>query len=115
VARLRPQLKVELDKRIMASADLIRLNRDGIIAKTLQRFSGWATSIPLGGSAKTNKREDFAAVRRGVAGLPFEERRVLVDQGHKLASSINEVAAVGGGAIAVVWKSHYNQQNYDYR
>ena len=54
-------------------------------------------------------------IKRGIAGLPFIERRVIIDQGHKLASSINAVVAEEGGAIAGIWHSHYRQPNYNYR
>ena len=45
-AMVKPKLYDELDRRIMASTSLIKLNREQAIDKTLQRFSGWATSIP---------------------------------------------------------------------
>lgn len=113
--KVRPQLRAELDRRILASAQLIRLNRQASIEKTLQRFSGWATSIPKGGSDNVDKRDTKTDIRKAMAQLPFEERRVIVDQSHKLTSSISEVLAKDGGAIAVWWNSHYKQQNYDYR
>lgn len=113
--RVRPQLRAELDRRIMASASLIKLNREEAIEKTLRRFQGWATSIPVGGSAEPDKRKAKDDVRKSVAGLLFTERRVLVDQGHKLVASINETVAVGGGAIALIWHSHWKSPGYDYR
>ena len=113
--RLRPQLHNELEKRILLSADLIKLNREQSIQKTLQRFSGWASSIPKGGSKTTDKVDTKAAIRKSMAKLPFEERRVLIDQGHKLTASINEVIASDGGAIALMWRSHWRQAGYNYR
>ena len=110
-----PKLRAELDRRIMASANLIKLNREAAIQKTLQRFSGWATSIPAGGSKTTEKIEEKDKVRKSLAQLPFEERRVLIDQTHKLTTALNETMAVGGGAIAARWFSHYRQPGYDYR
>ena len=50
LARVKPSLRAELDRRIMASASLIKLNRHESKETTLRRFSGWATSIPPGGS-----------------------------------------------------------------
>ena len=112
---LKPSLRKELDKRILASADLIRLNRQASIQRTLQRFSGWATSISTGGSnVATFKRLD-PKLKRAFASLPFEERRVIIDQGHKLVSSVNQIVAEDGGAIAGVWNSHYHQAGYNYR
>ncbi len=110
-----PRLRNELDRRIMASAQLIKLNREQSIAKTLQRFSGWATSIPAGGSNVVNTAETKQDIKKSLKSLTYEERRVAIDQGHKLASSINDILAVDGGAIAAEWHSHYRQPGYDYR
>lgn len=115
VDKLRPQLRAELQRRIMASADLIKLNRQQAIAKTLQRFSGWASSIPAGGSDVVDKRDEKANVRKAITALPFEARRVVIDQGHKMAASLNETVARGSGAIAVEWKSRWRQPGYNYR
>lgn len=100
---IQPKLHAELNRRIMASANLIKLNRTSSIQRTLQRFSGWATSVPAGGGTQSRK-EVRETVRRGIAGLPFEERRVIVDQGHKLVAAVNELVAVEGGAIAAIWR-----------
>lgn len=113
--KVRPELRGELSKRIRTSANLIKLDRERVINETMQRFSGWASSVPVGGSRAQDKREEKDHVRKGLAGLKFKERRVLIDQTHKLNSAINDVVARGGGAIAVLWKSHHNQAGYDYR
>ena len=113
--KVKPALRSELDRRIMASANLIKLNREQAIDKTIQRFQGWATSIPNGGTDNANKRETKENVRKALTQLPFEERRVLIDQGHKLTSAINEIVATDGGAIAGVWRSHWRQPGYNYR
>lgn len=113
--KIRPMLRGELDRRIMASASLIKLNREEAIEKTLRRFQGWSTSIPVGGSAEPDKRETKASIKKGLASLPFQERRVLIDQGHKLGAAINATIAVGGGAIAAMWRSRWRQPGYAYR
>jgi hypothetical protein len=113
--RLRPRIWAELEKRIAASADLIRLNREQEIAATQRRFAGWASSIPSGGSDQVKKGEEKTRIRKQLAGLPFIERRVLIDQGAKLQSAISELVAVDGGAIGAFWHSHWRQPNYDYR
>lgn len=113
--RIKPALRTELDRRIMASANLIKLNRAQAIDKTLQRFQGWATSIPAGGTDVAKRRETKENVRKSLAQLPFEERRVLIDQGHKLTSAINDIVATSGGAIAGEWRSHWRQPGYNYR
>lgn len=113
--KIKPYLRAELDRRIMVSADLIKLNRQQVIDKTLARFKGWSTSIPAGGSTTTSRRETGKEVRKALAQLPFQERRVLIDQGHKLTASINQVVAADGGAIALIWHSHWRQAGYAYR
>jgi len=115
IEKLAPQLRAQLNQRIMTSAQLIKMNRATAIEKTLQRFAGWASSVPAGGTKAVDKPDTKNNVRKALASLPFEERRVLVDQGHKLTASINEVVAEGGGAIAAVWNSHWRQLNYNYR
>lgn len=115
LAKIKPKLRDELDRRILASASLIKLNREASIQRTLQRFAGWATSIPIGGTEAEKRSEAAKQVRRGISGLPFEERRVVIDQGHKLVSAINDIVARDGGAIAAVWHSHWREAGYDYR
>ncbi len=115
LAHIKPRLRAELDRRIMASANLIRLNRQQAIEKTLQRFAGWMSSVPPGGSDVVDKVDTKSDIRKALRQLPFEERRVLIDQGHKLISSINEITAHDGGAIAGLWRSNYRQVNYNYR
>jgi hypothetical protein len=112
---IKPMLRADLDRRIMASAQLIRLNRQQSIAKTLQRFSGWATSIPAGGSNAVDKPEVKEDLKKALRSLPYEERRVAIDQGHKLVATINDVLAVDGGAIAAEWHSNFRQPGYDAR
>jgi hypothetical protein len=112
--KVRPKLRAELDRRIMASASLIKLNRQRAIASTLQRFSGWATSIPIGGTAQA-KGAAKADIKKSLPSLPFEDRRVLIDQGHKFTASLSNILATDGGAIAVVWNSHFRQPGYNFR
>jgi hypothetical protein len=113
--RIAPHLRDELDRRIMASANLIRLNREQAINDTLRRFQGWATSIPIGGTDQVNRRAEKAHVRKALTSLPFQERRVIIDQGHKLNSALSEILAMDGEAIGAVWRSHWRQAGYDYR
>lgn len=115
LAKVEPKLRGELDRRIMASANLIKMNRQDAIQKTLQRFSGWATSIPAGGTKQADKVETKTEVRKALAQLPFAERRVAIDQGHKFAANLNNILATDGGAIAGVWMSHFRQKNYNFR
>lgn len=112
---VKPKLRDELDRRIMNSATLIKLNRDASIERTLQRFQGWATSIPAGGTKVADKNDVKANVKKALAQLPFEERRVIIDQGHKFTSELSSILAEDANAIAGVWHSHWKQSGYDYR
>lgn len=115
VSLVHPALRHELDRRILASVDLIRLNRDRAIEQTLQRFSGWVSSIPPGGSKVVPKAEVAEHIGKPVAKVRYEGRRVAIDQGHKLVANIGAVIAQQSGAIAMVWHSHWRQSGYDYR
>ena len=57
VDRLKPALRAELDRRIVAATDLIKLRRTSAVEDTLRRFQGWATSIPPNGSKATDRGE----------------------------------------------------------
>ena len=115
LAKIRPELRRVLSDRIAASALLIRLNREEAIASTVRRFAGWASSLPPTPQVGTPAREVRASIRKGLAAASFQERRLLIDQGHKLNANINATIAEGGGAIAAIWISHYSQHNYDFR
>ena len=112
--RIAPSLRGELDRRIMASTSLIKLNREQAIDKTLQRFSGWATSIPVGGT-KTAKLADLKVeLGTPLKQARYEVRRLNIDQGHKMLSNIAAVMAQQTNAIAAMWH-HTHQMNYDGR
>lgn len=114
IDRVKPQLRGELERRIAASANLIKLNRQEAMEKTLRRFSGWATAQPIGGSEAVDKREEAKEVRKALVSLPYRERFVAIDQGQKLIATINDVIAKDGGAIAAEWH-HHHQAGYDGR
>jgi hypothetical protein len=113
LAAIKPKLRAELDRRILASANLIKLNRAESIERTLKRFSGWATSIPIGGTSAPEAKEGASKIRKSITSLPFEERRVIVDQGHKLTSAVSDIVAVDGGAIAMRWR-HVKERSKAY-
>jgi hypothetical protein len=115
LSHITPRLRPELTRRIVASAQLIELNQKEAIEKTLQRFSGWATSIPAGGSRSVEKGEVKTEIAKSFRQIDYAERRVLIDQGHKLMSSIDAVVAQQTDAIAGIWRSHWRQPGYDYR
>jgi hypothetical protein len=108
------KMRNELDRRIAASADLIKIRREESLAATMRRFRGWASSIPPGGTPAPVRNETeliFKAFRQ----VRFETNRLNVDQGHKLNSSLNATLAEGTGAIAAMWHSNWRQVNYKYR
>lgn len=115
INRIKPALRAELDRRILASANLIKLNREEAINTTLRRFSGWATSITLGGTKSADRIEEKKDIRKSLSKIRFQERRVIIDQTHKLVASINDIVAVNNGAIAAEWHSHWKQAGYNYR
>jgi hypothetical protein len=115
INNLQPKLQRELNKRILASANLIKLNREEAISTTLRRFEGWATSIPAGGSNAVDRVAEKQNIRKPLAQMDFKEKRVTIDQTLKLNAAINNVIATGGGAIAAKWHSNWRQMNYDYR
>lgn len=115
IDKLKPKLKAELDRRIMASANLIKYNREEAVTTVLRRFEGWATSIPAGGTDNSNRVKEKQKIKKSIGQVSFEQRRVIIDQTHKLVSNINDIVAIDNGAIAAVWHSHWKQVNYDYR
>ena len=62
-----------------------------------------------------DKNDTKTGIRKSLAQLPFEERRVLIDQGHKLSASLSEILALEGGAIAGEWHSQWRRAGYNYR
>jgi hypothetical protein len=112
--RIKPHLRAELDRRIFASADLIKLNRQQTIEDTIRRFSGWVSSVPASGSRVVDRREEKARIRKPLASAPYVERRVLIDQNAKLQSAIHDILAKDGGAIAGRWRA-VHRPGYDNR
>lgn len=115
IRQLAPQMRAALRDRILASANLIKLDREQSIQRTLARFGGWASSIPRGGTRAVAVRKTAKDLRKHFTSLPYEERRVIIDQGHKLAANISAVIAEHSGAIIATWHSHWRELHYDYR
>lgn len=108
VDRLKPQLRAELDRRMMASRSLIKLNREQAVERCVQRLAGWASSIPAGGSRAVDVKDTKEHIRKAMTSLPFEERRCIIDQSAKFSASLNEIVAVDGGAIAMRWNIRHS-------
>lgn len=115
IERLKPYAREELDKRIRASINLIKLNREEAVEKMLRRASGWMTSIPDQGSRVVDKVDVKEHIAKPIQQVKYEARRVSIDQGHKLLNAINTAVANQGGAIAGKWRSHYRDKSYDAR
>ena len=115
IQHIQPYFRTELERRIMANADLIKLNRSQAIDKTLQRFAGWASSVPIKGSDAIDRREVRSDIGKSVRQLDYERRRREIDQGHKMIASIDAVIAMQSGAIAMRWHSNFRMAGYDYR
>ena len=116
--RIAPELRGELDRRIYAGVNLIKLNRASAVDKTLQRFAGWTTSVGPAGSFVTPRELRAAAneIAKPVAQVKFEKRRVAIDQGFKLSSAVAHVASVQAGAIAAIWHDRgQDDHGYDAR
>ena len=115
IERVRPRLREELLRRSSAATTLVSLNRKSAIDTALRRFTSWATSIPLGGSHGQDRGEVRLSIQRPLAGLPFEDRRLSIDQGQKMAEMVSAIVAEEAGAIAAEWHSNWRQLGYDYR
>ena len=111
IQQVLPRLRAELDRRIFAAADLIRINKAQRKAQTLQRFAGWITSIPVGGSNETDLRAAASEIAKPIAQVKFEARRVAIDQGHKLSAAVAHIVAEQNGAIAAIW---HDRGQYDH-
>jgi hypothetical protein len=115
VEMLKPRLRAELQRRVLANTNLIKLNREEAVATTLRRFAGWASSIPPGGTDQPQKREVKAQGRKAIAQERYRARLIQNDQGHKFTAALNEILAVDSGALAVRWNSHWRRPGYQFR
>lgn len=112
--RVAPNLRAELDRRIFAGADLIRLRKREAIDTTLARFSGWASSVPPAGTFDFSERAQSKRIAKDITQLKFEWRRLAIDQGHKLSAAVTHTVAMGEGAIGGVWHDRgEDDPNYD--
>jgi hypothetical protein len=111
---LQMHMRNELDRRIAASTDLIKIRREEAIDATLRRFKGWASSVPPGGTPAP-KQPEKELLAKEFKQIRYETNRLNIDQGHKLNASIAAVYAEGTGAIAARWRSNWREENYDYR
>lgn len=105
-AMIKPKLYAELDRRILAAANLIKRNKREAVAQTLRRFEGWSTSIPPGGDDTIDRRETKAMLGKELRDYKYQRRFVNTDQGHKLVANVAALVAEEAGAIAGIWNSH---------
>ena len=111
IERLRPVLRTELDRRVLAGRSILELKRDEAVEKAIRLFIGWATSIPAGGSSEESSRE----LRNSLTKLTFENSLLFTDQANKLSSNISSILAENGDAIAGLWQSNYRVPGYKFR
>ena len=109
IEQVRPELRAELDRRIMASVGLVKLNQQEATERTLKRFAGWATSIRPAAIRKIAKQPAKSDIAKSLRRLRYERRLVDNDQGHKLVANLNEILARGSGAICAIWQHHYDR------
>ena len=116
LAMVKPKLHAELDRRIKANADLIKLHKREAVERTLQRFAGWSTSIPPGGDDTVDRRETRSHIGKELADYRYHKRFVDTDQSHKLIATVAQLVAEESGAIAAIWHSHgATDRSYDAR
>jgi hypothetical protein len=115
ISIVKPKVRPELDRRVIASVNLIKLNRKTAVENTLRRAEGWMTSVPPGGVEDIDRREVKTGITKSLAQHKYEVRRVTIDQSHKLLSNVRDVIAMDAGAIAVIWHSHWRDASYNYR
>lgn len=113
---VKPRLYAELDRRIAAAADLIKVNRAEAVDRTMKRFRGWATSLPPGGDETVKKADVRNLVGKELREYRYHKRLVDNDQGHKLVANVAALVAQEAGAIAATWHSHgASDRSYDAR
>jgi hypothetical protein len=112
---LSPLLYADLDARISANVARIKLDKAAAVDKSLQRFSGWSTSIPRGGSKVVDRKKVKANIAKPTQEARYVVRRCVIDQGHKFTQSVSEVVALGAGAIAAKWRHRLRTPGYQPR
>lgn len=115
IDKMKPAARAELERRILASVNLIKLNREEAIATTLRRFEGWVSSVPPSGAAALDKMQLKQHIRAPLARVDFRERQVVMDQTAKFSQALNSAIALNGKAIAGRWYSRWKVAGYDYR
>jgi hypothetical protein len=112
-SNLSKEAKLELDRRIVSSIALIKLNREISAASAAKTLIGWHSSITPEGESHT--KVPVSTVAKDLKRIPYEENRVIIDQGHKLVASLHDIVSRNSGAIAAIWHSHAHQIGYDSR
>jgi hypothetical protein len=120
--KILPHLRSELNRRIMAiaedSADLIGSGREAVIEATLKRFADWITpeanshpSTPATAglwsrikSHLTGRNHPETPIELANMTLEDRWRLVMIGQGHRFTACLNEMLAIDGGAIAMIWR-----------
>jgi len=64
---------------------------------------------PHGEYERAKFEKAYAGMKEPVESLKYKERRVAIDQGHKLAAAIASVNAQSNSAIAFTWRQHFTK------
>jgi hypothetical protein len=115
IDKVKPAARAEFERSVLASVNLIKLNREEAIASTLRRFEGWVSSVPPTGAAELDKLELKQHIRAPLARMDFRERQVVTDQTAKFTQALNTAIAIHGKALAARWYSRWKVPHYDYR
>ncbi len=114
VGNIEYHLRPVFEARVSAGLNLIKLKRTDAIDATVKRFEGWATSLPV----IPNYHNDLAKARKSISKpfrqMSYEDRRLTIDQSHKLLSAISQTIADQNGAVAGKWR-HVHETAYDAR
>ena len=94
---------MEMNKRVMATMQLFQSARDENLAKIVRKFTGWASSIPVGGVSNDRVKAEKASIRGFLTRLSRQEKRILVDQSYKLKASMTDLISKESGAIVAEW------------
>lgn len=105
IDRIKPIIRAELDRRIASSASLIKINRQNMIAESIQRFAGWST-----GDIASKVSPPREVVSTDKKASDFTVRRVRIDQRQKLRANIADITAKETGAIAFYWRGKMDER-----
>jgi hypothetical protein len=118
IAAVLYKLQDERDNRIMTATTLAKINKEKAKETVMQRFAGWASSIPVlpQNRAKVNKVKLVRELIKPIAkDLNKQDKLLANDQSRKMLSNIDSIIANEAGAIGYYWHSLFRVPGYKYR